>query len=116
MDRKVDQKPNITTLGANGVITYFNNKTSSWLYDKTEEEQEMLVKKAMELTPQWINSYRGKKAGMMQRRIDAQEKKKIAMEVTHQEKAKKRKKFVQRSKSLVDFGPLQNRGVTIWRS
>ena len=54
MDRKVKQKPNISTLGASGLIMYLNNNVKDWIDEKEQEEQAEVIAKAVKLAPERI--------------------------------------------------------------
>ena len=60
MDRKVNQKQNISTIGASGLIMFMNNKTGKWLSEKDGEDQEKLVSLVRKLTPQRVYAHRKK--------------------------------------------------------
>lgn len=76
MDRKSHQKPNISTIAASGVIMYLNNKTGTWIDGKSEAEQEKAIAIAIKETPKRIMLYKEKRRGILQSRIDAQDRKK----------------------------------------
>lgn len=93
MDRKFHQKPNMTTIAASGVIMYLNNKTGSWLEGMSEAEQEKAVEIAMKGTSNRITMYKEKRKGILQSRMDAQERKKLATQVKQQQKEAQKEKL-----------------------
>ena len=54
MDRKVKQKPNISTFEASGLIMYLNNNVKGWIDEKEQEEQAEIIAKAVKLAPERI--------------------------------------------------------------
>ena len=46
LDQLLQEKPNATTLSLEGIISFSNNKTATWLQDKSPKEKEELFQKA----------------------------------------------------------------------
>ena len=44
LDRLLREKPNATTLSLEGIILFSNNKTATWLQDKSPKEKELFQK------------------------------------------------------------------------
>ena len=61
MDRKVVQKPNITTIAASGAILFLNNQPIEWLEQKPEDFQEKAIEKIRRKAPEMIKKYREKR-------------------------------------------------------
>ena len=100
MDRKVNQKQNISTIGASGVVMFMNNKTGKWLSEKDGEDQVSLVRK---LTPQRVDTYRKKRRDLLKARQDMMERKKLDNEIQIQKKSDEKEKL---TKKVEEFGGL----------
>ena len=103
MDRKVNQKQNISTIGASGVIMFMNNKTGKWLSEKDGEDQEKLVSLVRKLTPQRVDAYRKKRRDLLKARQDMMERKKLDNEIRIQKKSDEKEKL---TKKVEEFGGL----------
>ena len=84
MDRKVQQKPNIATITASGVIMFVNNRTSGWLREKSDDDQEKLIQQAMKMAPGVRKQFRERRDRIRESRIDLQHKVRMEKEVAKQ--------------------------------
>ena len=91
MDRKVKQKPNISTLAASGMIMYVNNRTGAWLCRKDDESQQRLLQQVVTLAPELVKSFKEKRRDLLQKRIGKQQKVRMEKEVSKQSAADEKK-------------------------
>ena len=80
-----------------------NNKTGLWLNEKTQKEQEDLISKVVQLTPERIKAYQEKRKDLLRARQDKMEKKKLDAEVQTQKKSDEKEKL---TKKVEEFGGL----------
>ena len=85
LGRKLEQKPNISTVAMSGCILFLNNKTSNWLNNLNEDEKNTYMERARKERPQLQVLYRKK-------RKDIFRVKQEMMAAKKQEKEEKEKK------------------------
>lgn len=74
MDRKVSQKPNISTIAATGTILFLNNKTYGWLRKMPPNLKTKLISKVIRLAPSCIKQYQEKRNEIRIQRVDKQQR------------------------------------------
>ena len=74
LDRLLRKKPNATTLSLEGIILFSNNKTATWLHNKSPEEKEELFRKARKLAPEFKQMYTSRRQQLLEDRAQVLEK------------------------------------------
>ena len=106
LDRKLDQKQNVSTAAVSGLICFANNKTAKYLENCTEEEISQMIKRAMEEKAAYAARYRNRK-----KRIEEQ---KIKQMKERREKREKNQAAKEKRKEELDINLAQIGG--LWRN
>lgn len=73
LDRLLREKPNASTLALEAHILFSNNKTAKWLREKSQAEQDTLLKMARSLAPAHKQKFKERLASIQQQRRQALE-------------------------------------------
>lgn len=73
LDRLLREKPNASTLALEAHILFSNNKTAKWLRERSQAEQDNLVKMARSLAPAYKQKFKEPLASIQQQRRQALE-------------------------------------------
>ena len=63
LDRLLREKPIATTLSLEGIILFSNNKTATWLHNKSAEEK--LFRKVRKLVPEFKQMYTSRRQQLL---------------------------------------------------
>ena len=84
MDRKVCQKPNISTVGASGVILFLNNQTYDWLQEMDDIKLDQLITKVIRMAPSYVKLFKEKRKKIRAKRTNSQHRVRMEKEVARQ--------------------------------
>ena len=107
LDRFLREKPNATTLSLEGLILFSNNKTSSWLNTKSEEERDELFKKARKLAPEFRELYKQRREKLLEDRAKILRDKQIALQRLREKRFREKEKLAQ---EIMVYGLWQSEG------
>ena len=107
LDRFLREKPNATTLSLEGLILFSNNKTSSWLNTKSEEERDELFKKARKLAPEFRELYKQRREKLLEDRAKILRDKQIALQRLREKRFREKEKLAE---EIMVYGLWQSEG------
>ena len=95
LDRLLREKPNATTLSLEGIILLSNNKTASWLLNKSSEEKEELFRKARKLAPEFKQMYTSRRQQLLEDRAQVLKEKQLALQKLQEKRLKEKEKITE---------------------
>ena len=95
LDRLLREKPNATTLSLEGIILFSNNKTATWLHNKSPEEKEELFRKARKLAPEFKQMYTSRRQQLLEDRAQVLKEKQLALQKLQEKRIKEKEKITE---------------------
>lgn len=107
LDRLLREKPNASTLSLEGLILFSNNKTASWLQQKSLEEREALFRNARRLAPEFRDLYKKRRHKLLEDRAKVLRDKQMALQRIQEKKFKEKEKLTE---DIMQYGLWQSAG------